>query len=90
MSLSTILIIVFATVIVIESEKRTTAECAKEYTQQMTTIFGTKYMDMFKNVMLPSLEVISNSLSAYLCCLLYHSRNDSMYLYNFEFVGTFA
>ncbi len=79
MSLSTILIIVFATVIVIESEKRTTAECAKEYTQQMTTIFGTKYMDMFKNVMLPSLEVISKSLSPtmfYLCCLLYHLRND--------------
>ena len=43
------------------SNGNNTKECAQQYMQQLTNIFGIKYIKFFENLMLPSLEVIKSS-----------------------------
>lgn len=47
--------VLFIIAIIIKADS--TKECTIQYVQQLTNIFGIKYFELFKNVMLPSLEV---------------------------------
>lgn len=59
--ISSILAILF-----VVSNGNNTKECAQQYMQQLTNIFGIKYIKFFENIMLQSLEVIkSSTLSGY-------------------------